>query len=205
MHAWKLRIAGTVLLLATVAVGLESQAQPTPGGTALYEGARLIFGDDRPALDNGAFVVTGGRITAIGRAGEITAPAGAARVDLTGKTVMPALVNIHSHYGYEKFLKAEGESRAENFTAENLLDHLQREAYFGVGSVLDGGSGALAITQPFQAAQLACRTRHCRAPRPSKSSSTTCGQNSSRKRVRPTSTVSTEFMDCAMRGFGSYE
>jgi imidazolonepropionase-like amidohydrolase len=154
MHAYKLRFTGTVLLLATVAVmGLKSQAQPAPGGTTLYEGARLILGDDRPALDNGAFVVTGGRITAIGRTGEVALPSGAARVDLTGKTVMPAFVNIHAHYGYEKYLKAAGESRAENFTANNLLDHLQREAYFGTGSVLDGGSGALAVTQPFQAAQ----------------------------------------------------
>ena len=76
-------------------------------------------------------------------------------MDLTGKTVMPALVNTHAHYGYEKYLKAEGESRAENFTADNLRDHLQREAYLGTGSVLDGGSGALAVTQPFQAAQAA--------------------------------------------------
>lgn len=159
MHVWKLRVYGTALLLATVAViGVRSQPRPATAPTTIYEGARLVFGDDRPPLENGAFVIADGRITAIGRRSDVTAPAGAARVDLSGKTVMPALVNLHAHYGYEKYLKAEGESRAENFTPENLLDHLQREAYFGTGTVLDGGSGALPVTQKFQAAQAAGTT-----------------------------------------------
>ena len=70
---------------------------------------------------------------------------------------MPAIVNIHAHFGYEKYLKAEGLSRAEHFTDANLLDHLQRQAYFGVGTVLDAGSGSLPVTQKFQADQRAGR------------------------------------------------
>ena len=157
MGAWKLRVWGLAALVVTASVmGLSSQTRNqagTPGGTVLYEGARLIVGDDRPAVENGAFVVANGRITAVGRTGEIALPAGATRTDLTGKTVMPAIVNIHAHFGYEKYLSAAGEARAENFTAQNLLDHLHREAYYGVGSVLDAGSGALPVTQKYQADQ----------------------------------------------------
>ncbi|MBM3772632.1 MAG: amidohydrolase family protein [Acidimicrobiia bacterium] len=157
MTAWTVRIAVTVIALATVDVtpGSSQQGARGPGAPVLYEGARLILGDDRPAIDSGAFVVSDGRITAIGRRGEVAAPAGANRVDLTGKTVMPALVNIHAHFGYEQYLTAAGESRSENFTAGNLRDHLERQAFFGVGSVLDAGSGALQVTQPFQADQAA--------------------------------------------------
>ena len=157
MGTWKLRIWGTGLLVATIGVpGVSSQSRNqagAPGGPVLYEGARLIFGDERPALENGAFIVTDGRITTTGRKGEIALPAGATRQDLAGKTVMPAIVNIHAHFGYEKYLTAAGDSRAENFTAENLLDHLQRQAYYGTGSVLDAGSGALPVTQRYQADQ----------------------------------------------------
>jgi hypothetical protein len=40
----------------------------------------------------------------------------------------------------ERFTKAAGEALPDNFTPDNLLDHLQREAFYGVGTVNDGGS-----------------------------------------------------------------
>ena len=42
-------------------------------------------------------MVANGRIIAVGRSGQVSAPAGAARVNLAGKTVMPALVDTHTH------------------------------------------------------------------------------------------------------------
>ena len=61
-------------------------------------------------------------------------PAGAARVDLTGKTVMPAKVDVHGHLGYENVV--EGTTSKENFTRENLIDHLERYAYLGFSAVV---------------------------------------------------------------------
>jgi imidazolonepropionase-like amidohydrolase len=66
----------------------------------------------------------------------VQAPAGAARVDLTGKTVIPALVDAHSHIGYMRDLT----SGPENYTRENILDHLHRFAYFGVAASQAMGS-----------------------------------------------------------------
>jgi imidazolonepropionase-like amidohydrolase len=109
----------------------------------------LITGDESAPIEGGAFVVQNGRISAIGRKGAITAPAGATRVDLTGKTVMPALVNLHIHIGYERFTTAAGESLPESFTPENMLDHLQRQAFYGVGTVNDGGSAAVDTALQF--------------------------------------------------------
>jgi imidazolonepropionase-like amidohydrolase len=76
-------------------------------------------------------------------------------VDLSGKTVMPALVNAHAHFGYERFTKVEGEALPESFTPGNLLDHLQREAFYGVGTANDGGSAAVPIALQFQRDQAA--------------------------------------------------
>src|SRR5262245_57562722 len=117
-------LAATCLAVGLASIALYSQTRPA-AGAVVYEGARLIVGDATAPIDNAAFVVQNGRFTAVGRRGSVSVPAGATRVDLTGKTVMPAIVNAHAHFGYEKFTKAAGESLPENFTPENLLDHLQ--------------------------------------------------------------------------------
>src|SRR5213595_2242465 len=71
------------------------------GATAtVFEGARLITGDGSAPIMDAAFVVDNGRFTAVGRKGQITVPAGAARVDLTGKTVIPAIIDAHKHLAY---------------------------------------------------------------------------------------------------------
>ena len=133
--------------LVVAAVAAVS-VQPRPRET-LFQGARLISGDERPPVENAAFVVRDGRITAVGLAGQVPLPAGAVRVDLTGKTVMPAMVNAHIHIGYERFTNARGQALAENFTKGNMLDHLQRQAFYGVGVAGDGGSAALDIASDY--------------------------------------------------------
>ena len=105
------------------------------GAQTLYEGARLITGDGQ-VIENFAFVVTGNRFVQIGRKGEIAMPAGGTRVDLSGKTVMPTLIDAHVHMGYRKAL----DFSQNNFTRENLTDILQRFAYWGVAAILEAGT-----------------------------------------------------------------
>jgi imidazolonepropionase-like amidohydrolase len=102
----------------------------------LFEGARLIVDARRPLVENSAFLVENGRIVKVGKKGALKAPAGAARVDLSGKTVMPALIDPHVHLGYQKDLVYS----AANFTRENLIDQLNRYAYAGVAAVLSMGT-----------------------------------------------------------------
>lgn len=122
------------LRLALVGVLLGATLAGAQGSATIYEGARLITGDGSSPIDDGAFVVTNGRITAIGRRGQVSAP-GATRVNLAGKTVMPTLNNVHLHIGYEGFTSWS----AANHTADNVADHLRREAYYGVGAVMTMG------------------------------------------------------------------
>ena len=75
-----------------------------------------------------------GRITRIGRQGEVNA-AGAVRVDLTGKTVIPALIDIHTHTGFQKGATY----RAENYARETIVTDLDRALYFGVSAVVSEG------------------------------------------------------------------
>lgn len=123
-------------------------AQPNP---VLYEGARLIVGDQSPAIENGAFLVQNGRIVAVGQKGSVQASPGAARIDFTGKTVMPAMNNVHMHVGYEGFTSWS----VDNHTPENVQDHLEREAFYGVGAAMTMGDQPADFAIKFQRDQLA--------------------------------------------------
>jgi imidazolonepropionase-like amidohydrolase len=115
----------------------------------LYEGARLIAGDGSAPIADSAFLVEGGTITRIGKKGEWTAPAGALRISLTGKTVMPALINAHGHPGFQRGLTYS----ADNFTRETIIDDLNRALYFGVVAVQSQGIEKGDVTYQIRADQ----------------------------------------------------
>jgi imidazolonepropionase-like amidohydrolase len=119
--------------LAWISLAFAALAtQPTSAQTILFEGARVIQGEGSPAIENAAILVDRGIITRIGRAGEITAPAGAVTIALVGKTIMAAIISTHVHPGFQKGLSYS----ADNFSRETVIDDLNRELYFGVSTVM---------------------------------------------------------------------
>jgi imidazolonepropionase-like amidohydrolase len=148
-------------LLVTVFVSALSAAVLGQGtAVTVFEGARVIVGDGRAPIENATIVVTGPRITQVGRASDIKAPAGAARVNLAGKTVMPAIVDTHVHTSQ---------------TPEALTQDLQRRAYFGVGAAMSLGQDVEAAAfqrrdQPLAgAARIFTAGRGMTAPEPGRS------------------------------------
>jgi imidazolonepropionase-like amidohydrolase len=125
-------------LLLTVTAGAWSVHVETHGTQSarvtVYEGARLITGDGSAPIESSAFVVENARFTRVGRRGEVQAPPGAARVDLSGKTVMPTKVDLHGHIGFQHVY--DGTMAKEYYTRENLIDHLERLAYHGISAVV---------------------------------------------------------------------
>jgi imidazolonepropionase-like amidohydrolase len=112
------------------------------GQTTLFVGARLITDGDRPPIEDSAFLIENGKITKVGRRSDVQGPAGAVRVDLTGKTVMPAIVNAHGHLGYIK----DASFSAANYTRENIINQLKQYAYYGVAAMITAGTDAGDIT-----------------------------------------------------------
>jgi imidazolonepropionase-like amidohydrolase len=111
--------------LIVVVIGSAALGQgPTTSAVAVFEGARVIVGDGRAPIENASFVVNGARFGQVGRTADVRVPAGATRVSLAGKTVMPAIVDTHTHLSQ---------------TRERLIDDLRRRAYFGVGAALSLG------------------------------------------------------------------
>jgi imidazolonepropionase-like amidohydrolase len=122
-----------------------------PSQTVIYEGGRIISGDGNAAIESGAFVVQNGHIAAIGNQSAVAAPAGATHVNLAGKTVMPAMINVHVHIGYEGYTSW----GSQNYTPQNVLDHLQREAFYGTAVTVSVGSSPVDASIQFQRDQLA--------------------------------------------------
>jgi imidazolonepropionase-like amidohydrolase len=127
-----MRLARTIQWILPAAAYVCLTLGQGPRAT-VFEGARLIVGDGT-AIENSAFVVEGTQFTRVGRRGQVQIPAGATRVDLTGKTIIPAKVDLHGHIGFQHDF--DGTMAKEYYTRENLIDHLERMAYYGVGGVI---------------------------------------------------------------------
>jgi imidazolonepropionase-like amidohydrolase len=135
------RWAAVVLGMSIVgSVSYEaSLAQNSAGGTIALTGARVIDGTGRAAIEGATVLVTNGRIQAIGPASSVTVPAGATRVDMSGKTIVPGLINSHGHV-----------DAARDGTApvrDQLLEQLRMYARYGVTTAYSLGSGAADVQE----------------------------------------------------------
>ena len=71
------------------------QAQAPAGGVVALTGARVIDGTGKAPIDRATIVIADGRIQAVGA--NVAVPAGAMRIDMSGKTILPGLINAHGH------------------------------------------------------------------------------------------------------------
>src|SRR5262245_3878467 len=94
-------ILAASLLFTSACSGQVERQPPQAAGVTAFEGARLITGDGSAPIENSVFIVTNNQFTAVGRRDEVQVPAGAANVDLSGKTVMPTMVDLHGHIGFQ--------------------------------------------------------------------------------------------------------
>ena len=69
----------------------------TGQGSVLLTGARIITMKGDEVIANGDVLVTDHRIVAVGKKGSLKAAAGVRTINVTGKTIMPGLVDVHSH------------------------------------------------------------------------------------------------------------
>jgi imidazolonepropionase-like amidohydrolase len=130
------RLVWLVLIAVACALTVRTLAQAPAGGVTVFEGARIIVGDGRPPIESASFVVDGARIVQVGRAADVRVPAGAVRVNLAGKTAMPAIIDTHTHLSQ---------------TREALLNDLRRRAYFGVAAALSLGQDTADVVYEVRA------------------------------------------------------
>jgi len=104
--------------------------------TTVLKNFTLIDGNGGPPVPAAALVMVDGRIQSIGPLSRIKAPAGAQVVDLTGKYVMPGIINLHGHVGNVIDLTQD----RKFFTRENVEKDLKTYASYGVTTVASMGT-----------------------------------------------------------------
>jgi len=139
-----------LLVVAAGAVWVSASQAGRTGGAVLLEGARLIAGDGGAPIENSAILVEGTAIARVGRRGDVPLPAGAARVDVSGKTIIPALIDTHNHLGWTD--QRTNRATKETYTRALVVDHLQRYAYYGVTATMSLGLDRWAMNadMPYQ-------------------------------------------------------
>jgi imidazolonepropionase-like amidohydrolase len=121
MRRTTIAIAAAIVAISVLA-GLVNPASAQ--SVTAYEGVRLIVGDGR-VIENATLVVDGARIAQAGATADVRVPAGAARVSLAGKTVMPMLIDTHVHLSP---------------TRDGIVRDLKLRAYYGVSAALSLGT-----------------------------------------------------------------
>ena len=88
------RLAALLLVAASSALAPGAQS---PGPIVAIKAQRLIVGTTAPPMENVVVLVEGDRIKAVGRAADVSIPAGARVIELPGHTLMPGLMDMHDH------------------------------------------------------------------------------------------------------------
>src|SRR5262245_37467408 len=144
------RVLVTLAFLGSAAVGASArQAAPTGAPprpaprTLLVKCGRLIDGEGGAPLSNALVVIEDDRIKSVGPAARIEVPAGAELVDLSSMTVLPGLIDCHTHLSMQL-----GGNYWKELATRSSIDHAVLAPKFaqttleaGFTTVRDVGSG----------------------------------------------------------------
>ena len=118
-----MRRVNFAVVMATLGLGVF--AGPALADVTAYENVRLIVGNGS-VVENATLVIDGAKIVQTGTGVQV--PAGATRVNLAGKTVMPAIIDSHVHLSANR---------------ERLIRDLKQRGYWGVGAAMSLGTDNL--------------------------------------------------------------
>jgi imidazolonepropionase-like amidohydrolase len=119
------------LLIFTIVIAALNNLQGQSAGPVMLKNVTVIDGSGRPAQKSMNVLLKEGKIVSISKSSESNARV----VDMSGKTIMPLLTNVHGHLGMSKGTT----TGPENFTREQIIKELERYQSYGVGTVVSMG------------------------------------------------------------------
>ncbi|MFT4814927.1 MAG: imidazolonepropionase-like amidohydrolase [Pseudohongiellaceae bacterium] len=136
-------------LFLAVSQAVAQSSDDTDSIEQVFNNVRIIIGDGT-VIERGSVLIRGDTILAVGPMSGGDVSDNAVSHDLSGKTLIPALVNTHAHLGWEAY----GDWGSNLFTEDNLTDHLYRHAYYGVGTIISTGSDKEDVASRIKLEQL---------------------------------------------------
>jgi imidazolonepropionase-like amidohydrolase len=136
----------SLLVLSTIHMTEFAQNQtPRPPTTVyLLKPAHIFDGDSAQLHDNWVVLVRGEKIEAVGPAGEIKAPTDAKVIDLPGMTLMPGLIEAHSHILLHPYSETVWNDQvaheALSLRVARATNHLRNELMAGFTTLRDLGT-----------------------------------------------------------------
>lgn len=143
-----------LVVILILVVACKDGGQSGKSVTA-YTGATLIDGSGSFAISNAVLLVKDGRVLSVGSKESVAIPEGASVVDLSGKTIVPGIINSHGHVGEAKGIEG------GHYSAENVEDNLKIYARYGVTTVVSLG-GDKKEAEAFRAVNDTTSTGHAR-------------------------------------------
>lgn len=131
-NRWRLGVLAALMVAGCNA----ANSRPAGQDVQAYTNFTLIDGTGGPAVENAGMLVEDGRIAWIGPAGQLEIPDGIEPTELTGKYVIPGLMDLHVHLGNVVDLKQD----KANFSRESVEKDLNTYASYGVTTVLSMGT-----------------------------------------------------------------
>ncbi len=119
------------LMLAVLTTALSLSAQIT-----VFEHADVIDGSGDPPMRDATLIVAQGKIRLLAAGGKAKLPSSAEVLDLSGKTIIPGIINLHGHVGMTKGLL----QGADYYTRENVNANLLTYARYGVTTTTSMGT-----------------------------------------------------------------
>ena len=109
-----------------------SDAQVAGDAPIALTGARVIDGTGAAPIEDATLVIRDGVVQAVGPTASVEIPEGATRVDVSGKTITPGLINAHAHVSFS--------SENPSPPADQLMNQLRLYADYGITTVYALGS-----------------------------------------------------------------
>lgn len=122
-----------LLFLSLILVSACKQGERMPSSYTAFTGATIIDGSGAAPIVDGTLIIQDGRVVAVGPSDAVSVPDGAGIVEVSGKTIIPGLINAHGHVGNTKGIEG------GHYSRENVIDNLQIYARYGITTVVSLG------------------------------------------------------------------
>lgn len=130
--------------LPNAAAALAPEAWTAPAIAVV--GGRIIDGYGQPPIEDGAILIRGERIVAVGSRAEVAIPADAKIINASGRTIIPGMVEMHAHLitlghgNYQRWFQWLEQNKAK-YPIEKIMEISSRQLLAsGVTTVVDLGA-----------------------------------------------------------------